>query len=732
MESVAVTNITIHLHDIEVGLQLRIDGKENTLFDAINSADENNEARFQLMEGCFYDYTLNNENYRLGDIGENIIRSHKGNKSLGSITPNIFVGTLEIPLINAKNDEKVKTIYIEVQSTKMDYRDDYRNMLQFITEKSTELLLQANSPIIHYFDIDYTQDSQTLYQQFAFLKSVIDTNEFAESIHQIVISPVTKWSEVTEYKDIRKTKRFSNNNIKELLKGGRRISLHNLNLRHVNVSSLPEKISVTQKKDSIDTPDNRFVKYVLESFLKFCTEIHQYAIKLKHHKMILESKSLIEKLEMFLQHNMFAEVRRPTILTLNSPILQRKVGYREVLRVWSMWELTLQLRWSGGDDVYGGRKKDVATLYEYWIFFKLLDLFTEIFTIKASDIASLIQETKHGLQLQIKQGKFSALHGVYDNGGRKLNIRFNYNRSFIGGKKYPLGGSWTRTMRPDYTLSFWEHGLSEEEAEKQELIVHIHFDAKYKIANKKTPLDTNDSTNLDTEKNEYQKGIYKSIDLLKMLAYKDTIRRTVGAYILYPGDIPKIWREYKEIIPGIGAFPMRPSKSDSGISELKSFIKELISHLCYRNSQRQRMADSRYQIYNDQFIVLVGDCKSQLDEEWIQKNQKYVFNLGSGDESRLLTKEMTHAEYLLFPTQGKKPSGRLWKIKKGPRIFLQKDLEQIGYPSPEKDYYFVIDIEPLIDEELKDKTWNINTLRGDKEIAFPFAIDSTELMNHIK
>ena len=67
--------------------------------------------------------------------------------------------------------------------------------------------------------------------------------------------------------------------------------------------------------------------------------------------------------------------------------------------------------------------------------------------------AILVQESEDGLNLQIKQGKFIALSGIYDKGPRKLNIRFSYNRSFSGKQEYPHAGSWTVTLRPDYTLS---------------------------------------------------------------------------------------------------------------------------------------------------------------------------------------------------------------------------------------------------------------------------------------
>ena len=42
--------------------------------------------------------------------------------------------------------------------------------------------------------------------------------------------------------------------------------------------------------------------------------------------------------------------------------------------------------------------------------------------------------------------------------------------------------------------------------------------------------------NLDAEKAEQRAGNYKRADLLKMHAYRDAIRRSAGAYVLYPGS----------------------------------------------------------------------------------------------------------------------------------------------------------------------------------------------------
>lgn len=755
----SVSNIEINLDSVKDGLRLWVDARRpDSLFDAEENASEHNEARFQLVEGCLYDFQISDPDFVLGDVGENIIQQHKRTKNLGTIAPNIFVGTLSIPLLEKESNQERCKVELEVQSIKSGYRDDYRDMLELITEKCTDLLLQANSPVSQHFEIDYTKDSQTLYQKFAFIKSVIGTDEFAEAIHRIVTAPVTKWTETTEEKDIRNARRFSNTNIKEILKGSKRTKLPESHyLRSYGIGTLPERITTIRKTDSVDTPENRFIKHALENFLKFCTDINNKAKEFRHKKMENESELLIRELEGQLHHTLFKDISRPTTLKLNSPVLQRKEGYREVLRVWLMFDLAAKLIWKGGDDIYSGGKKDIATLYEYWLFFKLLDLFQSIFDIEPKDISDLIKETPDGLNLQIKQGKFTALRGVYDSGSRKLNIRFNYNRSFSGKNTYPDSGSWTTTLRPDYTLSFWPFGISETEAEKQELIVHVHFDAKYKIANLTDFLERNTDNDLDEEKAENRKGIYKNADLLKMHAYKDAIRRTGGAYVLYPGDKSINQKGFHEIIPGLGAFPVKPSKTDSGIGELKAFILEIIEHFINRASQREKIAYRTFDIYKnppesenvvkeplpepyntnrdlipDDTFILVGYYNSPEQYNWIQQKGLYNFRMGSGTGSLILDKETVSSKYLLLHTIGDTDSGDLWRIvSKGPKVYSKADLIRKGYPSPSQDNYLVIQIEPVTDSEFENVSWNFRELSNystGRASAFPFTTSLSELM----
>ena len=57
--------------------------------------------------------------------------------------------------------------------------------------------------------------------------------------------------------------------------------------------------------------------------------------------------------------------------------------------------------------------------------------------------------------------------GTFAGQSRRLNARFAYNRRFEVTRDRHAGGSWTRRLHPDYTLTFWPEDLSEAEAERQ-------------------------------------------------------------------------------------------------------------------------------------------------------------------------------------------------------------------------------------------------------------------------
>lgn len=744
--------LIIPIRTVNKEIQLILFGEKSgeTLVDK-EDAKEYGEARFQIKEGCSYEYTLPS-GYFLEE--SEIVSLSKVNSSSGRITPNVYVGTLTIDVLDSAKT-RCGQVELEVQSVKASYRDDYRYMLEAITERCTDLLLLHSTLVSQKLEVDFNADSQTLYQRFAFVKSILESAEFNDALHKIMSSPVTKWKDKELTKDIRSIKRFNSSVLKQFSSTANRTNLPDKHPLRDVLSSIPSRIKVNNKTETIDTPENRFIKYALVAFLSFCNDFRSKLNDFARAKN--EVKILIDKLEQFLGHSIFKEIASPSTLPLNSPVLQRKEGYREILRVWLLFDLAAKIVWNGGDDVYRGNKRDVAVLYEYWIFFKLLDLVSDVFKINALATEQLIDKTNDGVGLKLKQGKYLPLSGIYNSGTRKLHVQFSYNKTFSGNNEYPSGGSWTRNLRPDYTLSIWPFGIEQLQAEKEELIVHIHFDAKYKIDNLQSIF--NKEEDLDKEKEEQKRGTYKRADLLKMHTYKDAIRRTAGAYILYPGkDLHYTKIGFHEIIPGLGAFSIRPSRTNDGSEHLKKFLNEVLNHFMNRASQREKISLKAYETYKnekpdqlhellpeaigsnrnlipDETFVLVGYYKKE-NWDWIIRSGLYNARAGSSRGSLRLGPAEAGVKYLVLHSDDELITNKILEIKEvGPRVFSKEALLRFKYPSiPSQDYYLVYRVEEVNDPELSGQQWDIRKLeayKSGRRSGLPFAVTITELMKAI-
>lgn len=752
-------SISIDLSHVKDGLKLIIDErKQNSLFDSVDYA-ENGEAQYQIKEGYFYDYEIvdseNKNDYYF--LKSDFIQPNIRKPYIGTISPNIYVGTLYFDLFNASSSESVCKIHLEVQSVKSDYRTDYRFMLESITEKCTELIMQIDSPITQHFETNFDTDSQTLYQRFCFVKSLIDSKEFEEAVQKVVSNPTTKWQEEQEEKDIRGIRRFDQKSIKQLVTKTNRIEInknHFLN-KSFSLTSVPVKIDSTRKVESTDTAENRFIKHALEEFLFFCENCETKFEKYSTAK--LESNQLATKISNLLNQSFFKEISRPTSLKLNSPVLQRKSGYREVLNAWLKFDLAAKLVWKGGDNVYEAGKKDIAVLYEYWLFFTLLDLLKEVFAIEPKSIADLIQYDKGQLSLNLKQGTAIAMRGVYKSLSRNLNIQFSYNRSFGGGKTFPDSGSYTTTLRPDYTLSIWPEEIKNaKDAEKTELITHIHFDAKYKVKNFYELIQTakgeeltleEEEALLIEEKEETKSGTFKNQDLLKMHAYKDAIRRTGGAYVLYPGEgKDEPFRGFHELIPGLGAFVIKPNKDEKDKEQLKNFISKVVDNFIDRASQREHIAVKVHDIHKhhkgdnntlkepipeyvngeklipSETFVLVGYYKDDVHLSWI--NEKRLYNIRYGDKYSLTPNEIG-ASYLLLYSKDQTESVLFFKINKiGPKVYTKSELKkELKYKTtPSQEMYLIYQLEEYYEKEFSNIKIDLTKLKGLGANKRPMAI----------
>ena len=740
------------------------------VFDEVEPQD--GESRWQLVEGEEYEYAFEGD-YHFKE--HELVRPSKSSSSRGWIKTGIYVGCLSLTITNDAGFEA--KVNFEVRSVKMDYQTDYKTMLHDITSHFTDLVMMQGAPVTQRFEVDPNENSNTLYQQFAFMKSLVDSEEFEEALNKILYNPIHKWTGTIIEKDICSVKKLGRQELKQVASSKNRMPLGEGKSIGDNITSVPRRLSVSYKKDTVDVAENRFVEFVLQSFSSFCSTIQQ--CKNASPRLKTEAELTANKLTGWLSRDFFLDVSNLQTMTLNSPALQRKEGYREVLQAWMMSKLAAQITWKGGDNVYQAGKRNVAALYEYWVFFKLLDIVKQTFhlELKEDDEKKLVKTDKDHINLELKQGRRIMIGGVYRTATRLLKVRLYYNRTFSTSDQLDKSGSWTTAMRPDYTLSIWPGNIEEDEAEEQDLIVHIHFDAKYKLnrilLSEKDPDETHTFVDEDAdlseedllmnqEKQEEEKGIYKRVDLLKMHAYKDAIRRTSGAYILYPGSEHKPpLKGFHEILPGLGAFCMRPNSIEMDSKEIEHFLLNVLEHMLNRASQRERLSYHTYEIHKnepsvvcesmpepygsdrnlipEETFVLLGSYKDEDHLQWILNNGIYNLRTGTKNGSVHLKQEITSAKYLLLHKGDKQLFIKL--NGQGPRMMPKVDLEKKPYHhlySPSLPYYIVFDLNAMgTEDEFKNVKWDIKQMISDGVLgkghssAEPRGISMVELMKYV-
>lgn len=736
-------SIPIKVSENLLYLEIYPETNDTDALSLVDDAATYGESPYQLNEGCSYEFHLSNSEYTIANAEESrgVVRMSKRDTHSGRIIPNTFVGSLELHICQRDRRAEYQQVFLEVRSVKATYRDEYRFMLEEIAEHCTDLLLAGNSPVNEHLIKDFARNAEANYQRFAFIKAMLDAPEFEIAVHKIIQTPTTTWEDIYEEVDIRNIKRMDSAILKQMASAKDRRPLNKSHSLARVLPSLPSRVRYSKRMESIDTPENRFIKYALSTFQQFVYTISSHSKK--GQRLFRETEELNEKLQAILSHSFFKEISSLNYISLNSPVLQRKEGYREIARIWHLFDLASKLIWSGGEDVYNAGKKDVATLYEYWVFFKLLSIFTETFKIDPIETKKLFDVTDDGLHLTLKKGKVIAIQGTYINKYQVLNVQFAYNRTFSGQQVYPKGGSWTDQMKPDYTLSLWPIGYKAQEAEELELIVHLHFDAKYRIKY---------LSDIFEAQSDYQRT-----DLLKMHAYRDAIRRTSGAYVLYPGAKETIRYGYHEILPGIGAFSFNPSPGHTNTLVFKQFIHDVMHHLVNKATQRELLAYHLYHLLKDkrsliydgwvpnlanqqrlippqQIQVLVGYYRNNKHLDWILQKGLYNLRLTGRGSKRTLQPGIFQASLLLLYGPKDSRTNKLYEILEGgPMIFAKEDLIREGYPhEPSEHQYLVLNIKALKEIDRQQVHWKHKQLPNysdGRSKGFPFSVNLMELMD---
>lgn len=208
-------------------------------------------------------------------------------------------------------------------------------------------------------------------------------------------------------------------------------------------------------------------------------------------------------------------------------------------------------------------------------------------------------------------------------------------------------------------------------------------------------------------------------DLFKMHAYRDAIRRSSGAFVIYPGDPgsdPELLRQYHEILPGLGAFTLRPSAAGpaGGIAHIRTFIADVLDHAADQASQHERYRYWRAEIFKDgprtdaaksqavSFLsrppadtrVLLGYVRTAAQYRWIQEVRLYNLRADERRGSVGLHSEELAAELVVLYGPDLERAA-LWRVTGYPQLLTRERMLNLGYPHPGSTLYFCLPVEPL-------------------------------------
>lgn len=290
---------------------------------------------------------------------------------------------------------------------------------------------------------------------------------------------------------------------------------------------LPLTIDAPNPTRTFDTAENRFAKVVLQQASAIVDRVdglaHRNASSFWR-SIAADCAAMQRVLRPIARHALWNDVGPMVHVPIGSSVLQRKHGYKAVLRHHFALRAAARLP-------VGARElnrllgiKDVASLYELWTFFKVV----EAVTLLLGPPDHVDQPDVTAIQLDIPWS-FRA-------SWRSATVSVFYNLSFSRGRDAPYGSS-SLMLRPDIVIQRGEGPAAE---------LHV-LDAKLRV-----DVEAAEDEDDDDERSS------KRDDIKKMHTYRDALPNVRSAFVLYPGNVSVSYVIPGVMSGGVGAVPLTP------------------------------------------------------------------------------------------------------------------------------------------------------------------------------
>jgi len=186
--------------------------------------------------------------------------------------------------------------------------------------------------------------------------------------------------------------------------------------------------------------------------------------------------------------------------------------------------------------------------------------------------------------------------------------------------------------------------------------------------------------------------------------------------VLYPGTEEKRFREYHELLPGLGAFALSPAQDGEarGLSPLLKFIDEVITHVASQATQHERGRYWERQSFSRESestsrsksaalfltkppadsLVLLGFVKSQEHFEWVERTGRYNLRADERRGSVGLNAKELGADFVVLYGPGV-DSATIWRVAGPAEIWARNQMIETQYPAPRGQLYLCLPIESL-------------------------------------
>lgn len=466
------------------------------------------------------------------------------------------IGRSEIQIIY-KVDKETRAFRFgfEVLSTKLDYHEHWRTIVEDIEREYRMLSLDYMRRTFHGFSPDQNGEHPDIVWWSVFEG---EQQKFIKACKSIIDRPRHRLHGEEVYLRADQLKQTP----------------HNIENRLAEHRKEPAYLyRVEQHILSNDTQENRFLKFALHQISKRYEDLRQRIEAIKTASGTMKSTMLAtsETLKRLQHHPFFRTIGRFKGISQESMVLQKATGYSQVYRTWNL----LRRAYSLNDGLYRLQTKDIATLYEIWCFIEVSHIVKAQLHLDDEDVEHRNRMEMNGIfSWELGKGEHSRI--LFRKDGVEL-AELVYNPKNADKENDNVGMKDlvvpTVPQKPDIVLQLTKNDL------QQGMKMTYLFDAKYRIEGKDKGVDVPPEDAIN-QMHRYRDAIY----------YKDydanaLKKEVIGGYILFPGDgepndvaVSKFYKTIKEV--NIGAFPLRP-KDVENRKLLENFIDELIHTKSY-------------------------------------------------------------------------------------------------------------------------------------------------------